>query len=420
MKRGWSQTIDRAPETIEGWRPTDDQLLLLRAALLDGDDALAAWRVWSASADVERLDQGSNRMLPLVSYNLDRLGVSDPLSARLRGYRRQTWYKNQIWLSEMARFLAEFERAGLQTLVLKGTALVLLFYPDCGLRPMTDLDVLVRRDQARAAMSLLAELGWKANDEEMERRLRSANRANGADASRDLASARMTSAALERRIRQGHATAFVNSARLQLDLHWYVLSECREPDADDDFWTDAVPVRIRNIATKALNPTDTLLHVCVHGAKWCPVPPMRWVADAIMILRVAGDRIDWDRLVRLARKRRLSLPLSRTLRYLSENMLAPIPQAVLLELCDIPTTWSERMEYRMFSRPRKVGENYSALGVLWFVHRRLDFARGGIHSVLTFPVYLQHCFALEQFSDLPPFIFSKLVQKGRQRLGWGN
>jgi len=283
---------------IEGWRPTDDQLLLLRAALFDGDDALAAWRAWSAHVDIEHLDAGSNRMLPLLSYNLDRLGVSDPLSARLRGYRRQTWYKNQIWLSEMARFLAVLQGAGLETLVLKGTALVLLFYPDFGLRPMTDLDVLVRREQACAAMLLLAELGWKANDDEMERRVRSADRAMRANSSDDLASARMTSAALERRVRQGHATDFVNSAKLQLDLHWYVLSENRGPDADDDFWTDAVPVRIGNFTTKALSPTDTLVHVCVHGAKWCPVPPMRWVADAIMILRVAGDRIDWDRLLR--------------------------------------------------------------------------------------------------------------------------
>jgi hypothetical protein len=405
---------------IEGWRPTDDQLLLLRAALFDGDDALAAWRAWSAHVDIEHLDAGSNRMLPLLSYNLDRLGVSDPLSARLRGYRRQTWYKNQIWLSEMARFLAVLQGAGLETLVLKGTALVLLFYPDFGLRPMTDLDVLVRREQACAAMLLLAELGWKANDDEMERRVRSADRARRVDSSEDLASARMTSAALERRVRQGHATDFVNSAKLQLDLHWYVLSENRGPDADDDFWTDAVPVRIGNFTTKALSPTDTLVHVCVHGAKWCPVPPMRWVADAIMILRVAGDRIDWDRLVRLARKRRLSIPLSRTLSYLSEEMNASIPSAVLIELGNIPTTWSERMEYRMFSRPRKAGEDYGALPVLWFVHRRLDNARSGIHSILTFPVYLQHCFALEEFSELPRFIFSKMVQRGRRRLGWGN
>ena len=405
---------------IEGWRPTADQLLLLQAALFDGDDALAAWRAWSARADIDRLDHGSNRMLPLVSHNLDRLGVNDPLSARLRGYRRQTWYKNQIWLSEMSRILADFARPGLQTLVLKGTALVLLYYPDCGLRPMTDLDVLVRRDQARAAMLLLAELGWKANDADMERRVRSASRTNDAHANANLATARMTSAALERRVRQGHATDFVNSARLQLDLHWYVLSENRGPDADEDFWNDAVPVQLGNFTTKALNPTDTLLHVCVHGARWSTMPPMRWVADAMMIIRVARDRIEWPRLLRLARNRRLSLPLGRALGYLIENMRAPIPPAVVNELRDMPTTWSERMEYRMFSRPRKTGEHYSALPVLWFVHRRLDNARSGFHSALTFPLYLQHCFALEQFSDLPPFVFSKLMQRGRRKLGWEN
>ncbi|HMD04253.1 MAG TPA: nucleotidyltransferase family protein, partial [Candidatus Binatus sp.] len=242
----------------------------------------------------------------------------------------------------------------------------------------------------------------------------------GAQADANLASARKTSAALERRVRQGHATDFVNRARLQLDLHWYALPENRGPEADHDFWSDAVPVRMGDFTTKALSPTDTLLHVCVHGAKWSPVPPMRWVADAITIIRVAGDRIDWNRLLRLAQQRRLSLPLSRALGYLSENLRARIPASVLLDLRAMPTTWSERMEYRMFSRPRKPGENYRALPVLWFVHRRLDNARSGFHSVLTFPLYLQHCFALEQFSDLPPFVFSKLMQRGRRRLGWGN
>jgi len=35
-------------------------------------------------------------------------------------------------------------------------------------------------------------------------------------------------------------------------------------------------INIQGVSTLILNPTDQLLHVCVHGAAWDAVPHVRW------------------------------------------------------------------------------------------------------------------------------------------------
>ena len=58
---------------------------LLKAALLDGDAAIAAYREWRQDLDFYSLSYGQQRILPLLQRNLTRLGVADPLTNRFRG-----------------------------------------------------------------------------------------------------------------------------------------------------------------------------------------------------------------------------------------------------------------------------------------------------------------------------------------------
>src|SRR5215470_12661875 len=134
------------------WWPTPRQELLLKAALLEGEAAVEAWESWRANTDIHRLDQGSYRMLPLLYRNLQKHEIKDPVMEKLKGVYRHTWYKNQILFSRMAAILRSFQEAGIDVMVLKGTALVLLHYKDYGLRPMNDFDVLVRLKQSSEAI----------------------------------------------------------------------------------------------------------------------------------------------------------------------------------------------------------------------------------------------------------------------------
>ena len=142
-------------------RLSAEQEILLRAALLQGESALAAWQQWTSAADIDRLRPGSYRLLPLLYRNLSALGVDDPLMSKLKGIYRQTWYKNQLLLGQLAGLVRTFHQADIPTLLLGGAALSILHYHDLGARPVFKCALLVPAGQALQAVNLLARLGWR-------------------------------------------------------------------------------------------------------------------------------------------------------------------------------------------------------------------------------------------------------------------
>lgn len=133
----------------------------MQAALMNGGDAVAAWKEWQSGVDLEdQLDQGSFRLLPLLYTNLKQQGVDDPLMGKLKGIYRQAWSKNQTLFHEMSRVVKFLQDQGIQTMLLKGAPLSLLYYRNNGARPMADIDVMVHRNQVLQAYRLLINAGW--------------------------------------------------------------------------------------------------------------------------------------------------------------------------------------------------------------------------------------------------------------------
>jgi len=77
--------------------------------------------------------------------------------------------------------------------------LTLLYYRDYGLRPMEDFGVLVKTEQASAAIDLLRELGWKPKLK-----------------------------LLEQHTSYKHAAEFTNNDSQEIDLHWNLLAGFRQ------------------------------------------------------------------------------------------------------------------------------------------------------------------------------------------------
>jgi len=341
-------------------RPTAEQELLLRACLLRDEAGLEAYREWARRVDVETLDYGSFRMLPLLYRNLQRLGLETSVLDKFKGAYRQTHYQNKLAFYRVVMLLKQLARAEIDTLVLKGAALIPLYYGEAGVRPMMDFDLAVRPEQALAAIKLLERSGWE--------------REPGLPLTPGFISVH-------------YSWHFKLPAAAELDLHWYVFDQCCYPNADAELWKSSVPVEIEGFPTRALNPTDQLLHTCVHGAEWDLVPPLRWIADAITILHRASDQIDWHRLVHQAKERRLVPATRDTLTYLRTKLGAPVPDAVLSDLRSAPISFIEHLEYR--SRMSPPG-NFPSLRKICFgyLRYRRTAARGygGLWSV---PRYLQ-------------------------------
>ncbi|MGH7571512.1 MAG: nucleotidyltransferase family protein [Gemmatimonadota bacterium] len=322
--------------------PRPDQELLLHAALSRGDEAVAAWRRWADEVDLDALDPGAGQILPLAYRNLVDQGVQDERLAALKRRYAFTWAQNQRMFRMLGGILRLLHAAGIETLVFKGAALVPLYYRDGGVRGMGDVDVLVRPERFHEAARALGEAGWGTH----------------------FWSPELFDTRFE------HALAFFDAADNSVDLHCHLLMACCERDADLDFWEASRPLQVDGMTTRTLCATDHLVQACVHGLNWVRVPPIRWVADAITVLRAAPDDIDWDRLELLAREREIALPTGAALAYLNRAFATPVPDETMRRLEAIPVSRGDRLRFGVWM------ENARGRPLALILHHWAMFSRG--------------------------------------------
>jgi hypothetical protein len=285
---------------------TPEQELLLNAALLPDERALAAWRRLRPAMHPDRLDGPVQAVLPQLHRNLLALGVQDELMPLLKGVHRYVWAQNQLLFAATTPALAALGASDIPTLLLKGAAHVAGDRVDAGMRPMNDLDVLVPTESAPAAIDVLAGAGFvPVADREPWYVARFAPRCIPSHGFRD-------------------------GNDRQLDLHWHALHTSCQPGADEDFWAAARPVSLRGVATRAMCASDELLHAILHGLRWNDLPTYRWVLDAALIVRSGG--VEFDRVVAQARRRRVALPLRTGLRVLERVAGLEVPRSALRAL----------------------------------------------------------------------------------------
>lgn len=366
-----------------GCWPTPNQELLLRAALLQGEPALAAWNEWRRAVNIDVIDYGSHRMVPQLYRNMQRHGIKDPLMDRMKGVYRYYLYKNEILMHRIGSLLAAFETAGIQTMVLKGAALIPLYYKESGLRPMLDADVLVHAPQAEQAMEVLAKLQWKP----------------------------FRFGQPQMRIPIVHSTPFEDGGGRQMDLHWHLFWECFNAGDDEDYWETAIPIQVGGTKTLALSPTDQLLHTCWHGARWNEVPPIRWVADAMAILGASAEEIQWESLAKKARRHRIVLPVNDSLEYLKKKFDAPVPDAVLRSLSAVRISKMERENYELILNPMTPPTTSRILRMLYYDYRWLSSSTNSRFKALVFAKHLQAKWNIDHLWHVPFYMSMRMVRR---------
>jgi hypothetical protein len=359
--------------TKRPWMPSQRHVLLVRAALLAGEPAIDAWNRWKLTGDLDRIDDGSSALLPLVYRNLSDQGVDDPMVRRARDAYKMTWLENEQRFAELSTLLESASAAGIETMVLKGVALALLYYRDLGLRSMGDVDILIRPDDVADAIDRLTELGWRK-------------------------AGRTPTVLTETYLNARREIHFVSDRTTYLDLHWRVMDETCLSSRDDGFWSGAIRTSVRGAETHAMNPTDQLLHVCAHATLWTPAPFPRWIADAATILKTSRGDIDWDRLLSHAPRLGLVIPVREALKQVVDVLDAPIPSSVLDSLHRLPLSKEDLRNYRIRCLPP------NPLRTLTLEFRRMSLQSGRADRrwrLLAFPSYVRALWGLEHAWQLP-------------------
>lgn len=301
--------------------PDAQQRELLLAALGDGDAALAHFAAWHRAVDWGGdVDGGSFRLLPLLHANLVRLGCDHPSMARLRGIYRHGWCKAQTHRQHGIAAVEVLAGAGIPVLASKGLVLANIYYDNPALRPMSDIDIMVPAPRALDALAALTASGWMETSQ---------SRAQ-------WGSRRAAMMVLN------HGIGLQHDRYGEIDLHWRLSAESGTAAVGDRYWQHAVPFEIEGAKLLRLDPAHLLLHVIIHGLRPNILPPLRWVADAAMVLRRDGATLDWPRLHGMARDLHVGHRLQSGLAYLRDEIGIALPGEALADA--VPPSWVERTE----------------------------------------------------------------------------
>ena len=335
--------------------PDARQTLLLRAALDTGDRAREAWEGFLAGGGrVEDVDDGSYRLLPQIYRNLESCGVGGDEMIKLRGVYRHAWYRNQVLLHAAGSSVRALRQVGVDVMALKGAAVTALYPGGLGTRPMNDVDLLVAPGDVERAVGVLQARGFAIDGE--------------------------YPLAVARRIR--HSVAFRRQDGLEVDLHWHLLAQAGD---DRAVWRRARSSSLAGTEVLVPAPEDQLLHTCVHGLGFFPAP-VRWIADAVLIIRAAGG-VDWDVLVDHARERDVTVAMTHALRFLRDETGVAVPPAAIERLARSPASPTSRLAHRVAGR-RAGLPRWGVYVAYWDRYRRRERASGRRPSALGYASFV--------------------------------
>lgn len=315
------------PEYRELWPKPEDEWLL-RAALSEGSacaDDFTKWRSEAGLKNYDEIEYITCRVLPLVYKQLLRLGIDDPWLPKMKSLHRYHWVTTKAKQQRMVELVGHFGRAGIDTLVLKGNALIAGgYFDDAGDRPLQDIDILIRPEDQEAASDQLRSLGWD-------------------DVGPD-------------QFVEYHSYNWRSPDGVLLDLHRKLFQPPYPFVGLDSLWAHSKEVELFGAPVRIPDPTHLLMHCVVHGRVcWGTVPnPILWIVDAMRILQHASVEIDWGRLESEARRFHITFNIRETLGYLRSRFDASVPDEWLSGLVEIELSREEMLPFFRWTHQQKL------------------------------------------------------------------
>ena len=194
---------------------------------------------------------------------------------RLREAYRHLAMINTGLFFDAVTVLASLADHHLPVMALKGLALAKTIYGDIALRPMNDLDFLVKEEDLVKAGRILLTLGYQ-----------------------------QPCPAWESIKTFHHLPPFTNKNGTVIELHRHLVPSDSSIKIDlDGLWERACLIKVDGAEVRALSPEDLFLHLCIHagvhlqtGIELIPL------CDIAGLIKTSGDKIGWQPVMERARQ----------------------------------------------------------------------------------------------------------------------
>ncbi|MBI5893811.1 MAG: nucleotidyltransferase family protein [Deltaproteobacteria bacterium] len=262
--------------------------------------------------------------------------------------------KNTLIYREFKRVVNALTEKGIDVMAMKGIALAELTYKDIGLRGMSDVDLLIRKEDIKKANNVFEDMGYFAKD------LSSFDGRDNYLTTCDFRSK--------------------NPMHPSFHMHWHIVnSSIPAPYASrinmDEIWKDAVRVDIADVSVLSMSPHHFLIHLCEHAMRVThSAAKLTYFADIAFLVNnppsppftkggiKGGFEIDWRKVIETSKNYGVDRFAYNILMLCRLNIGLDVPEWVLDRLKPEKRTIGEKLFYFLTAR----GKGFS--GLSYFVH----------------------------------------------------
>lgn len=268
-------------------------LLCCRNALLDKpiciDNLLEEELNWGHVLKISRAHGISGLINTALSQSYRKTHIPCNIMKKIEADYRSTVLRNIYFLQEFNKITAAFNNKSIKIIPLKGILFLQTLYAhNIGLRPLSDIDILVEKKQIPCAEQILFSLGYSKKKESRQTR------------------GRYFHSVFSRR--QG-------GMHIVVELHWDIdFSDSSFKICIDDFWARCEAVPHGKLTFYKLCLEDALVLNCFHilrEIEYNPqiILPLKNFCDIAQLLHRHSEQIKWEVLVRRAVDYNISRPV---------------------------------------------------------------------------------------------------------------
>lgn len=254
---------------------------------------------------------------PLLYWNLSKISNGKDVPCEIQKNLKKMYYnnlaRNMLLYDELKKILKAFKRANIDTVVMKGAFLAEGIYKNISLRSMSDIDLLIKKEDLQKVKKELNKLIY------------------------------FVTIKFPTKLHEQFQTvvseelSFVNeNKKVIIDIHWNIQppQSCHKIEIDE-FWNNVKSVMIKGIETLTFGPENTLQHLCLHLDKHINLDttptanPLRDYCDIAEVTRYYKNTINWDYLLESSKNFGIEEPVFEKLYISNRYFGAFVPEGVL-------------------------------------------------------------------------------------------
>jgi Uncharacterised nucleotidyltransferase len=303
---------------LTGFGPEDR--LLFECSRLEIDE-LGAERILELVAQPLKWDvvleaSVKHGVAPLLKRAVDQVdavsaGMPADVAALLDELYDNSCRRNARLFGELSKIVSAMRARGADPVGLKDVELAVEVYPERGLRPMGDVDLLVRREDWPAAVGALSDLGFVARP------------------GRDVPY--MRKYATTQHFRRAQDDLWIDLQWNVLEREWDLYGIGRFTYDGPGMWERAVPMRLDGYELRVPNLEDMLFHLCLH-LEGHMYSELVLFCDIAELLRRRADEFNWDGFLEITRGFRAESSVYYVLLFCEKLLGAPVPPEILSKL----------------------------------------------------------------------------------------